>query len=208
MPCRRPHTSGSRVRNACPNTRPAEGLLRVAVLVTALPVAAALLFASSGVAAAQERATDRPDADPADVSSVDAIIAAGYEVVSGGPGEARDWDRFRSLFHPAARLLVTFRQEGEPAFQALTVEEFIAVAEQSFVREGMYEEAIHTVTERYGDIAHVWATDASRRTPGAEPFERGINSFQLWHDGERWWVTSLMLHAELEGRPIPERYGG
>ena len=33
-----------------------------------------------------------------DVESVDTIIKALYEVISGEKGEERDWDRFRNLF--------------------------------------------------------------------------------------------------------------
>lgn len=174
-------------------------------------VAAVLLLASHWGLAAQGATgseSERPAADPADVESIEAIIEAGYDAISGGPGEPRDWDRFRSLLRPDARLVVTFRREGEPSIQTLTADQFIQVAKQTFVREGMYEEAVHTITERFGDIAHVWVTDASRRTPDAEPFERGINSFQLWYDGERWWVVSLMLHAERPDAPIPGRYRG
>ena len=41
-----------------------------------------------------------------DVSSIDSIINALYEVISGGKGEERDWDRERNLFHLKARLIV------------------------------------------------------------------------------------------------------
>ena len=59
------------------------------------------------VALAQEANDDPthpPQADPADVGSVDAIIKAAYDVLSGPIGQARDWDRARTLFHPTARL--------------------------------------------------------------------------------------------------------
>src|SRR5215469_14094644 len=46
-----------------------------------------------------------PAAKPEDVRSVDAIVGALYDVISGPKGQARDWDRFRSLFLPDARLI-------------------------------------------------------------------------------------------------------
>ncbi len=44
--------------------------------------------------------TPRPTAKPSDVESVDAILKALYDVISGPAGQKRDWDRFRSLFLP------------------------------------------------------------------------------------------------------------
>ncbi len=41
-----------------------------------------------------------PKAKKADVESVDSLMAALYDVISGPAGKARDWERFRSLFLP------------------------------------------------------------------------------------------------------------
>ena len=57
--------------------------------------------------AAMQATTTPPAAKPADVASPDAILAAVYEVISGPAGQARDWDRFRSLYLPGARLVPT-----------------------------------------------------------------------------------------------------
>ncbi len=40
-----------------------------------------------------------------DTKSVDAIITAVYESISGAAGEARDWDRFRHMFVKGAQLI-------------------------------------------------------------------------------------------------------
>src|SRR4051794_4671809 len=58
-------------------------------------------------------ADDPPAAKPADVESIDAILKALYEVISGPKGQARDWDRFRSLFAPEARLIPARAAAGE-----------------------------------------------------------------------------------------------
>ena len=49
-------------------------------------------------------------ADPADVKSVDAIIAALYDVISGGAGQPSNWNRMRSLFLSEGKLLATGQQ--------------------------------------------------------------------------------------------------
>ena len=47
------------------------------------------------------------EANPADVASLDAIMKAVYDVISGDAGKARDWDRFRTLFYKDARMIPT-----------------------------------------------------------------------------------------------------
>jgi len=41
-----------------------------------------------------------------DVISIDSIINALYDVISGQKGEERNWDREKHLFHSEARLIV------------------------------------------------------------------------------------------------------
>ena len=60
-----------------------------------------LVFAFAGSVIAQTPKAD----DPKDVGSLDAIMKAVYDVISGDAGKPRDWDRFRSLFHKDARLI-------------------------------------------------------------------------------------------------------
>ena len=151
-----------------------------------------------------------PTPDPADVESVDAIVAAVYDVISGGAGVARDWDRWSSLFAPEARLVPTGRdEEGNLALRAMSPGEYAERAGPFLEGEGFFETEIAHVTERYGSIAHRFSSYASFRTAeDEEPFDRGINSFQLFHDGARWWVLTIFWQAETEELPIPERYLG
>jgi len=186
----------------------------------AAAVLATALFLGAGVgpapAAAQQQAPapagERPAADSADVATPGAIVAAAYDVISGAAGEARDWDRFRSLFLPEARLVPSGRgPDGSPRYQVLTVEEFVESATASFAERGFWEREIHAETERFGDLAHVLSTYETWESPPSadgEPVARGINSFQLWHDGGRWWIVDIYWHGEREDAPIPERYGG
>jgi hypothetical protein len=55
----------------------------------------------------------------------------------------------------------------------------------------------------------VFSTYESRHAlADAKPFERGINSFQLLYDGQRWWVVTIYWQGERPGLPIPPQYGG
>lgn len=154
------------------------------------------------------QAIETPETNPADVSSIDAIIAAVYDVISGPAGQKRDWDRERSLFAPGARLIPTsVHPDGTREARVLTVEEYIARVEPIFEKENFYEREAARRVEQFGQIAHVFSTYESRRVPeDAEPFQRGINSIQLMNDGKRWWVMTIFWQAEDEKTPLPKKY--
>ena len=180
------------------------------------PAALVLLLGSASATAplaAQDESTaaaadpaPRPEAAPADVESIDAIILALYDVISGPAGEKRDWDRMRSLFIDGARLIPTGRrQNGKGGHRVMSVEDYISSG--SWLEEnGFFETEVSRKTDQFGNIAQVFTTYESRRTPEAEPFMRGINSFQLWHDGDRWWVVSIFWENETPENPIPDQY--
>jgi hypothetical protein len=146
-----------------------------------------------------------------DLSSIDSIINAAYEVISGPAGKPRDWERERALFFPGARVIPTASKAGDNESkltpQLLDVEGYIARVEPFFRETGFYETEIARRTEQFGQIAQVWSTYESRHSPDdAEPFMRGINSFQLFHDGERWWIVNIYWQHESAAHPIPEKY--
>ncbi len=150
-----------------------------------------------------------PPADPADVVSVDAIITAVYDVISGPAGQGRDWDRFRSLFVPEARLIPVGRSaEGDVRHRVMTPDEYVDGSGPLLERNGFFENEIGRVTEQFGYVTHLFSSYESRRTPEEEPFARGINSFQLLDDGERWWVVTIFWNAERPDLLIPQRYIG
>lgn len=181
----------------------ASTLAAVLILALASPVAVQAQASATATATAPT-----PAANPDDVSSPEAIIEAVYEVISGDAGVSRDWDRFRSLFHPTARLVPSgFNPDGDMVVRVWTPEEYITVAGPSLERGGFHEREIANRTERFGSMAHVFSTYDSRRTVAdPEPFARGINSFQLMHDGERWWILSIYWTGETEASPIPAEY--
>jgi len=144
-----------------------------------------------------------------DVESIDAIITAVYDAISGDAGEPRNWDRFTSLFVADASLSAVSAGEDGFVRQITNPQAYAQTSGPVLERDGFHEEEIHRVTEQYGQIAHVFSTYISKRNAqDAEPFARGINSFQLMNDGSRWWVVSIYWQGETEQNPIPGRYGG
>lgn len=178
------------------------------------PLRGVLLFTLAGLlltgmaasAAAQQPAT--PEARPDDVASIDAILDAVYESISG-PAGPRDWNRFRSLFLPGARLIPTGRTAaGVPTTQVWTPDEYAERVTPFFNENPFHEVEASRIVEEFGSIAHVFSTYESRRDPAEAPFQRGINSIQLFNDGSRWWIVTIFWDAERDGNPIPAKYLG
>ena len=172
-------------------------------------LAAALALALAGPATAR---TPPPPpvstASEADVASPEAIVAALYDVISGDRGVARDWDRFRALFHPTARLMPSgLNAQGVGVVRSVTPDGYIALAEPVLVGQGFHEREIARRSERFGRIVHVWTTyESLHALSDPQPFARGINSIQLFHDGARWWILSVYWQGETPTEPIPTEY--
>ena len=142
------------------------------------------------------------------VKTIDSTIEALYDVISGPKGQQRDWDFFRFLFHPDAKLVVAGkREDGSFGSRYISIEDYIESASKWMFDNGFYENEIHKVTERFGPIAHVFSSYESFRTEeDTAPFMRGINSIQLMHTGERWMVMNIYFTQESKENPIPEKY--
>ena len=149
-----------------------------------------------------------PAAKPADVASPDAILAACYDVISGPAGQKRDWDRFRSLFLPGARLVPSGpKKDGGFFARVVTPDEYAKFADTYFEKNGFAENEIARKSERYGNIMQIFSTYASRHdAKDPELFERGINSFQLFYDGARWWIVTIYWQGETKEAPIPKEF--
>jgi len=148
-----------------------------------------------------------PAAKPADVATPDAVLAATYDVISGPAGK-RDWDRFRSLFLPGARMgAVVKGKDGSLSAKTFTPEEYITFGDAYFMKNGFFEREASRHADRYANIMQIFSTYESRHDiKDPTPFARGINSFQLFFDGKRWWVVDIFWQEETTDAPIPEEF--
>lgn len=146
-----------------------------------------------------------PAAKPDDVKSMDAIMAAVYDVISGPAGQKRDWERFRSLFIPGARLIPVGKRPDATVYSArvLSPDDYVSRAQGAFDQQGFFEKEAARRVEQWGNIAQVFSTYESRHAPGDQPFARGINSFQLLNDGQRWWIVTIYWQAESKDVSLP-----
>ncbi|HEX5744802.1 MAG TPA: nuclear transport factor 2 family protein [Archangium sp.] len=152
-------------------------------------------------------AVPAPEAKPEDVATPESVVAALYDVISGPKGQARDWERFRSLFAPGARMIPAGkRKDGTFGYRLITPEEYITSSGKLLVEEGFREREIHRVQERFGALVHVFSTYEALRGEETKPFMRGINSIQLFNDGKRWWLLTVAWTAETPEQPLPAQY--
>ena len=145
-----------------------------------------------------------------DVISINSIINALYDVISGERGEERNWDRERNLFHSEARLIVVRKDDdGSLDTKVMTSGEFIQYAQPFLDGESFFEYEIARKVEEFGHVVHVWSTFGSKNLiDDDKPHTRGINSIQLLHDGKRWWVMTVYWNKETHEFPLPKKYCG
>jgi hypothetical protein len=150
-----------------------------------------------------------------DVDSVNHLVAALYNVISGPAGQRRDWDRFRSLFVPDGRL-GAIRADApattdQPARRSDVVFRtpgmYVERDDPYFKTHGFFERSIANRVEEFGNLVHVWSTYESRHAADdAKPFTRGVNSIQIVHAQGRYWLASILWDDERPGVTLPEKY--
>lgn len=140
--------------------------------------------------------TAAQEARPGDIASIDGIIQAYYDIVSGPAGEAPDADRDRSLHHPDAWVAIAGTDSAnEPVVNVMTLDDYHG--ENSPRTQGFWEWETERVVSRSGHMVHVWSSYASARTEGGEPYTHGVNSITLFHDGTRWWIMGWMFDSTV-----------
>ena len=140
-----------------------------------------------------------------DVSSLDGIMKAFYEVISGPAGEPRQWSRDRTLYIPGVRFVaMTADEKGQPLAHVTDHQQFVDSTNAGLVTKGFFEWEIHRETKRFGNIAHIFSTYESRLTKDGPVIARGVNSIELYWDGKRWWIASAIWDDERKDNPIPK----
>jgi len=147
-----------------------------------------------------------PQPAPADVATPEATVAAYYAALSGPAAQKRDWNRFLSLFFPGARLLPA---EGKGHTGTMphqfSPSKYLYDTESNMLEEGYLAKETDHRSEGFGKILHVWSTYEVRHAAGdAKPFVRGINSFELFFDGKRWWIFSVLWQPETTKLALTE----
>ncbi len=175
-----------------------------------LAAAAFALVVAAGPAAAASAPLPAPaatlaQARPADVASIDAIVAALYDVISGEAGQARDWARFEGLFLPGAVMGGAGRApDGTARMRVSSPADYVTRNTPHFQANAFYEREIGRRVTRFGPLIQVLsAYDIRTARDAANPAQRGVNAISLFDDGQRLWITSVVWAGETPETPIP-----
>lgn len=144
---------------------------------------------------------------PEDVGSIDGIVKAYYDVISGSAGQPRQWSRDRTLYITDIRFVAMAEDKaGRPVAHVASHQQFVDASNPEVVKEGFFESEIHRVTQTFGHIAHVFSTYETRIKADGPVTGRGINSMELFNDGKRWWIASAIWDDERPDNPIPAEF--
>jgi len=138
-----------------------------------------------------------------DTSSIDKMVSAMYNVISGPAGQ-RDWARFKNLFTPTADMGAIFKnKEGVVVCKTFSPDDYIKSNDPYFLYNGFEEKEIHRTTNTYGQLVNVFTT---YEFVSGEEKERGINSLQLVFSKGRWWIASLIWLEETPENSLPKEF--
>jgi hypothetical protein len=127
-----------------------------------------------------------------------------YESFCGRSGHGRGWDTLRDLFFPGARIYrADVSKAGCAQAGAGSIEEIIETMSASCEDNCFSAREISRHTEKTGNLAKVFSIYEVRYRPeDTKPFRRGKNRIQLYHDGRRWRITSMVLCDYRCDRPL------
>lgn len=135
-----------------------------------------------------------------DVTSIDAIIAAMYDVISG-PAGPRDWNRFHNLYHPNAYMMAIFATSDSTfSSKSFTPKEYVERSSEMMKKFAFKEIELKRRTEQYGNLVNVFSA-YEFTTPTV--VKSGINSLQLYFDGTRWWIMTVIWQESSPSLPLP-----
>ena len=136
--------------------------------------------------------------DAADLAGINAAVRGVYGVISGPPGQKRDFDRMRAMFAPGA----TMKAIGPKGLRGGSVEDYISRNSAILEKEGFTERELGRRVEVWGGLATAWSAYDGRTANGSF-HERGINSFQLVKVDGKWLVASVLWQEETPDNPLP-----
>lgn len=160
------------------------------------------------VSAPMHSTAEQPDvAYPEYLKSVQGVVDTVFETISSPRGVERDWDKYKSLFYPEARLYSTRVVHNTAIVGGMTVDQFVETERKYLLGAGYFEKPINVKIEQFGHIAQVRSVyESRRRAEDEQPYTRGIYSIQLVETGGRWWILNMLWQAEDQMNPIPAEF--
>ncbi|HEX8370061.1 MAG TPA: hypothetical protein VF604_16055 [Pyrinomonadaceae bacterium] len=175
------------------------------IAAVVLSVAAASVFAQDTPA---KKALEIPVVEPraADVGSIDGIVKAFYEVISGGVGVPRQWSRDKTLYIADVRFVGMSERGGKILAEVMNHRQYVEGSNDFFVKAGFVEKEIHRVVKKFGNMAQVFSAYEFSTSGKQKMSGRGLNSIELFFDGKRWWISAVTWEEERPNNPLPKEF--
>ena len=129
-----------------------------------------------------------------DVKSIDAIINAYYDVVSGSSNEPWEFERDKYI-HSKNAFITRLDENGIADIHSLEAE-YIPIGLSP--KEDFYEKELKRKVSRFGNIAQVWSANEIRTEPETESNIKALNSIQLHYENGRWWIDSWTTQMQTD----------
>ena len=131
-----------------------------------------------------------------DTKTTKSIVDSLYALISGRTTEPRDWETWKTLHVPGARITpIENSEDGSRIARTMTPDEFIDSRSRFFLQQDFFEWETEREERTYGRLAHVWSSYEAAHEPGGRIIRKGVNSIQLFNDGERWWILAVAWDA-------------
>lgn len=138
-----------------------------------------------------------------DVATINGIMKASYEVVSGNAGQKRQWQRDLSLHSPHAIYAFSSNEKGKDKEVIMHIADFHKETDAMVIKTGFFENEIHREVRVFGNIAQIWSTYETMLKKRGSVVRSGINSVQLYKQDNRWWIFSWIFDKEKGRRKNP-----
>jgi hypothetical protein len=130
-----------------------------------------------------------------DTASIDAIIDAYYDVISGPEGFIYDADRDTNI-HTKEALITKFSLDGSMQQHPFETEKALVV---SPYESAFFEVEVDRQVKRFGNVAHVWSEFEMKTAPDGAAYGGGFNSISLLFMLDRWWISSWATQYKEPG---------
>lgn len=145
-----------------------------------------------------------------DVGSIDGIINAFYETISGPHYTNRNWMRLKTLCRKNVQFNVMVTdKKGNEYMQQGSLTDYIDYYERVFGKHNFEEKEMGRKTSKFHNIAQVFSTFHSElnvKDKNITITERGLKSFQLVFEDDRWWITNVLWTTETKDNKIPGEF--
>lgn len=138
-----------------------------------------------------------------DTSSVDRMVNALYDVISGPAGQ-RNWTRMKNLFTKDAIMGAIFKdQQGKIVYRSFTPDDYIKNNDPYFLKNAFIEKELHRTTNTFDQLVNIFST---YEFESGDEKAKGINSLQLIFSKNRWYIASIIWQEETPDNPLPKEF--